>query len=257
MIELKHVSAGYGGRTVVQDVSLSFPAGKVTVLLGPNGSGKSTLLKAALGLIQPGRGQVFYDGVPLERLNRRQVARKAALLSQNRPEAEIEAERLVLHGRFPYLSYPRQYTQADRRIARESMERTGALEYAHALVSQLSGGQKQSVYLAMLLAQQTQSIFLDEPTAFLDIGHQLELMNWVRELAAEGRAVVLVLHDLPLAMEYADEIALMEKGGLVFWGTPEQLYDSGKIESVFGIRFQKFQAEGAVHYLCRRKENEK
>ena len=224
------------------------------MLLGPNGSGKSTLLKAALGLIQPGREQVFYDGVPLERLSRRQVAKQAALLSQSRPEAEIEAERLVLHGRFPHLSYPRQYTQADRRIAREAMERTGAAEYAHCLVSRLSGGQKQSVYLAMLLAQQTQTVFLDEPTAFLDICHQLRLMDWVKQLAQEGRAVVLVLHDLPLAMEYADEIALMEQGRLVFWGTPEQLYHSGKIESVFDIRFRRIETEAGTHYVCGRRE---
>lgn len=254
MIELKHLSAGYGGRPVVEDVSLNFPAGTVTVLLGPNGSGKSTLLKASLGLIPVGREMVFYDGVPLERLKRNQVAKQAALMSQNRPEAEIEAERLVLHGRFPYLSYPRQYTKKDRQIAWEAMERTGASEFAHRLVSKLSGGQKQSVYLAMLLAQQTRTVFLDEPTAFLDIGHQLELMAWVKELAKEGRAVVLVLHDLPLAMECADKIALMERGRLVFWGTPEALYDSGKIESVFGVRFRRFPAEDGVHYLCSRKE---
>ena len=142
MIELKKLSAGYGGKTVVKDVSLCFPAGQVTVLLGPNGSGKSTLLKASLGLIAAGREQVFYDGVPIEKLSRRQVARTAALLSQNRPDAEIEAKRLVLHGRFPYLSYPRQYTEKDRQIAKAAMERTGASVYAGQLVSRLSGGQK-------------------------------------------------------------------------------------------------------------------
>ena len=254
MIELKKLSAGYGGKTVVKDVSLCFPAGQVTVLLGPNGSGKSTLLKASLGLIAAGREQVFYDGVPIEKLSRRQVARTAALLSQNRPDAEIEAKRLVLHGRFPYLSYPRQYTEKDRQIAKQAMERTGASVYAGQLVSRLSGGQKQSVYLAMLLAQQTQTVFLDEPTAFLDIRHQLELMGWVKQLAGEGRAAVMVLHDLPLAMEYADRIALMEAGRLVFLGTPEALYESGKLESVFGIRFTRLAGEDGVHYVCSPKE---
>ena len=254
MIELKKLSAGYGGKTVVKDVSLCFPAGQVTVLLGPNGRGKSTLLKASLGLIAAGREQVFYDGVPIEKLSRRQVARTAALLSQNRPDAEIEAKRLVLHGRFPYLSYPRQYTEKDRQIAKAAMERTGASVYAGQLVSRLSGGQKQSVYLAMLLAQQTQTVFLDEPTSFLDIRHQLELMGWVKQLAGEGRAAVMVLHDLPLAMEYADRIALMEQGKLVFLGTPEQLYASGKIETVFGIRFTRVQGEDGMHYFCSRKE---
>ena len=250
MIELKHLSAGYGGKAVVQDVSIPFPAGQVTVLLGPNGSGKSTLLKAALGLIDPGREQVFYDGIPIERLSRRQVARSAALLSQSRPTAEIQAER------FPYLSYPRQYTQKDKQIARQAMERTGAAEYAKTLVSRLSGGQRQSVYLAMLLAQQTNTVFLDEPTAFLDIRHQLELMQWVKRLAKEGRAVVLVLHDLPLAMECADRIALLEQGKLVFLGTPEELYSSGKIDEVFGIRFTRLSGEDGFHYVCSRREGQ-
>lgn len=254
MIELKYLSAGYGGKPVVEDVSLSFPAGEVTVLLGPNGSGKSTLLKAALGLIDAGREQVFYDGVPIEKLTRRQVARQAALLAQARQEAEIQAERLVLHGRFPYLAYPRQYSEKDKEIARQAMERTGAAAYAQRLVSQLSGGQRQSVYLAMLLAQQTQTVFLDEPTVFLDICHQLRLMEWVKLLAKEGRAAVMVLHDLPLAMEYADRIALLEQGKLVFLGTPEQLYASGKIETVFGIRFTRIQGEDGMHYFCSRKE---
>ena len=254
MIELRHLSAGYGGKPVVEDVSLCFPEGKVTVLLGPNGSGKSTLLKAALGLLDAGKEQIFYEGVAIEKLKRRQVAQQAALLAQTRPEAEIQAERLVLHGRFPYLSYPRQYTEKDRVIAKEAMERTGAAEFANCLVNRLSGGQRQSVYLAMLLAQQTKSVFLDEPTAFLDISHQLELMDWVKLLAKEGRAAVMVLHDLPLAMEHADRIALMAGGRLAFLGTPEELYDSGKIEGVFGIRFHRFQNENGMHYFCSRKE---
>ena len=254
MIELRHLSCGYGGKPVVEDVSLSFPEGAVTVILGPNGSGKSTLLKAALGLIDAGKEQVFYDGVPIEKMKRRQVAQQAALLAQTRPEADIQAERLVLHGRFPYLSYPRQYSQKDKSIAREAMERTGAAEYANCLVNRLSGGQRQSVYLAMLLAQQTKSVFLDEPTVFLDIRHQLELMNWVKLLAKEGRAAVMVLHDLPLAMEYADRIALMEQGRLVFLGTPEELHASGKIEEVFGIRFHRLEHENRLHYFCSRKE---
>lgn len=251
MITLQNLSAGYGKQPVICNISLSFPEGQITVLLGPNGSGKSTLLKAALGLIPSGRGQVFYDGVPIERLSRRKVAQAAALLSQSRAPAEIEAERLVLHGRFPYLSYPRQYTRQDRQIARQAMERTGAAAYAHQMVSQLSGGQRQSVYLAMLLAQQTRTVFLDEPTVFLDIRHQLELMGWVRELAREGRAVVLVLHDLPLAMEYAHRIALVDGGRLAFQGTPEELYQSGSIQKVFGIGFTRQTGE---HYVCTGRE---
>ena len=248
MIELKNLSAGYRGKKVVRGVSLSFPPGQVTVILGPNGSGKSTLLKAALGLIPAGKGEILYDGVPLEKLSRRAVAQMAALLPQNRPLAEIQAERLVLHGRFPYLSYPRQYSGRDREIAREAMERTGAAEYAGELVSKLSGGQRQSVYLAMLLAQQTQTVFLDEPTAFLDIRHQLELMDWVRELAAQGRAAVLVLHDLILALEHADRLAVLHQGQLAAHGTPEAVLQSNRLADVFGVGIGQLHGDDGWHY---------
>lgn len=253
MIEVRNLTAGYGGKTVLNQVSAAFPMGKVTVLVGPNGSGKSTLLKAALGLLPAGKGQIFYDGVPIETLSRREVARKAALLAQSRSTAAIQAERLVLHGRFPYLSYPRQYSAEDKRIAREAMERAGASAYAKRIVSELSGGQRQSVYLAMLLAQQTQTVFLDEPTTFLDIRHQLDMMQWVRSLAEEGRAVVLILHDLPLAMETADQLMVMEGGSIVKMGSPEEIYDSGILETVFGIRFSRIAGESGVHYFCSRK----
>lgn len=256
MIEVRHLSVGYGDKPVLQDVTAAFPEGKVTVLIGPNGSGKSTLLKAALGLINVEKNSVFYDDVALEKLPRRVVARKAALLAQSRTTASLPAERLVLHGRFPYLSYPRQYREADKSIAREAMERVGVTAFAKRLVSELSGGQRQSVYLAMLLAQQTETVFLDEPTTYLDIRHQLELMHWMRSLAHEGRAVVLVLHDLPLAMEVADRLLVLEEGRLLREGTPEEVYDSGILESVFGVRFAKLAGEDGNHYFCSRKGEE-
>ncbi len=250
MIEVKHLTIGYGAEPVLKDVSVTFPEGAVTVLAGPNGSGKSTLLKAALKLLDGGEKNVFYDGVPAQRLSRRQVARQAALLVQSRTPPSIEAERLVLHGRFPYLSYPRQYSAQDQLVASQAMARTGADQYAHRLVSELSGGQRQSVYLAMLLAQQTKTVFLDEPTTFLDIRRQLELMGWVRSLASEGHAVVLVLHDLPLAMQTADKLVLLADGAVAAQGTPEEIYASGVLESVFGIRFRRFSGEDGVHYYC-------
>lgn len=250
MIEVKHLTVGYGAEPVLKDVSVTFPEGKVTVLAGPNGSGKSTLLKAALRLLDGGEGAIFYDGVPAERLSRRQVARQAALLVQSRTTPSIEAERLVLHGRFPYLSYPRRYSAQDRLLVRQAMARTGADQFAHRLVSELSGGQRQSVYLAMLLAQQTKTVFLDEPTTYLDIRRQLELMGWVRALAAEGHAVVLVLHDLPLAMETADKLVLLADGAVAAQGTPEEIFNAGILESVFGIRFRRFSGEDGVHYYC-------
>ena len=152
MIRLEAVSAGYPGRPVLRDITLDVRPGEVLALVGPNGSGKSTLLKAALGLLPLTGGQVLYDGLPLEKLTPRERARKAALLTQSRNTPSIQALRMVLHGRFPYLAYPRRYGREDEAIARGAMARTGCLELAGENVAQLSGGQRQGVYLAMTLA---------------------------------------------------------------------------------------------------------
>jgi len=250
MIELKHVSAGYPGRDVLQSVSAAFRPGRVTVLLGPNGCGKSTLLRAACGLLPKTSGEILLDGVPLERLSPRQTAQKVAYLPQSRAVPNITARRMVLHGRFPYLSYPRRYRQSDYEAARNALEQTGALELADRSVAELSGGQRQKVYLAMALAQDTETILMDEPTTYLDIRHQMEVMELCRRLAQQGKAVVLVLHDLCLAMETADKILLMQDGVLKLAGTPEELYVSELLSEVMGINLQRVQTEEGWRYFC-------
>ena len=152
MIELRKISAGYRGEPVLRDVDLVFPAGCVTVLLGPNGCGKSTLLKTALGLLPALSGEVLYDGAPLSGMPPEQVARRAAYMAQSRNVPSIEARRMVLHGRFPYLSFPRRYRKSDYAAVRRAMEKADALELADRPMQELSGGQRQRVYLAMALA---------------------------------------------------------------------------------------------------------
>ena len=203
MIQLQNISAGYGGPLVVQDVSLDLNPGEVLVLLGPNGCGKSTLLKVIAGLQPPAGGQVLVDGQPAASLTRRQLAQKVTYLPQSRSVPNITAYRMVLHGRFPYLSYPRRYRPEDHAAARKALEQADAWELARLPVQTLSGGQRQKVYLAMALAQDTQTILMDEPTTYLDIQHQLDLMAFSQTLAREGKAVVLVLHDLCLALRFA------------------------------------------------------
>ncbi len=250
MIELKNVSAGYLGKNVVQNVSLDFVPGQVTVLLGPNGSGKSTLLKAALGLLEASSGEILYDGVNLRCMKRKEIARKAAFLTQSRNIPVIQAFCMVLHGRFPYLSYPRQYSKRDYEIVHQVMEATGCLAYEHRNVSELSGGQRQSVYLAMALAQDTETIFMDEPTTYLDIAHQLQMMQIARELARNGKAVVLVLHDLLMALRYADRIAVVSEGKLKCCEAPEVVYESGVLEQVFGVKVHAVETpHGRQYYM--------
>ena len=250
MVELKHLWAGYEGVPVLRDVSLSFPPGQVTALLGPNGCGKSTLLKASLGLVPIQKGQVLLDGEDLSALSPRQVAQKAAYLAQSRSVPSITAGRMVLHGRFPYLSYPRRYRKEDYEMARRALQWADAADLTHRPMDRLSGGQRQKVYLAMALAQDTQSIFMDEPTTFLDIGHQLEVMALARHLAGMGRAVVLVLHDLDLALRGCDRVAVLAGGGLRVLGTPEEVYAAGVLDGVFGVQVGRVNTEEGWQYYC-------
>lgn len=248
MIELQNLSAGYGGRDVLHGVSLSFPPGRVLALLGPNGCGKSTLLRAALGLSPKSGGQVLLDGIPLEALSPRERARKASYLPQSRPVPNITARRMVLHGRFPHLSYPRRYRQADYEAADRALALADAAGAADRLMGELSGGQRQNVYLAMALAQDAPTLLMDEPTTFLDVGHQLRVIEMARRLAREGRAVVLVLHDLPLALRGADDIALLSGGQLAACGTAEKVFSSGWLDQVFGVSLGRVETKSGWHY---------
>lgn len=254
MIELKNLSAGYGGKSVVEDVSLQFPAGEVTVLLGPNGSGKSTLLKAALGLIPGMRGEIFYNGAEIKTLSRKEIARQAAFLTQSRNTPSIRALKMVLHGRFPYLSYPRRYGAEDYRIAREAMDTTGSCQHEDTNLPELSGGQRQGVYLAMALAQDTRTVFMDEPTTFLDVSRQLQMMETARNLARQGKAVVLVLHDLSLALRWADRVAVLDGGNLMACDRPEKIYESGVLDRVFRVAIHRMDTPHGPQYYCTGKE---
>ena len=251
MIELKKLSCGYREDPVLRDVSLTFPVGKVVVLLGPNGSGKSTLLRTAMGLLPKQGGEVCYDGVEISDLSARDIAKKAAYLSQSRNIPAITARRMVLHGRFPHLSYPRRYRPEDYAIVQQALEQADAADLAERPVGELSGGQRQKVYLAMALAQDTETVLMDEPTTYMDVRHQLEVMRMAKKLAGQGRAVVLVLHDLSLALRTADEVAVLDRGRLQMVGPPEDVFSSGALDSAFGVTVKRVQSEDGWQYYCR------
>ena len=255
MIQLKNLSAGYGGEPIVKQVTLDFLPGEVLVLVGPNGSGKSTLLKAALGLLPAQGGQVLYDGRDMAEMGRKEIARKAAFLTQSRNTPSITALRMVLHGRFPYLSYPRRYGKEDYAIARRAMDLTGSRAHEDTNVKELSGGQRQGVYLSMALAQDTETVFMDEPTTYLDVNRQLQTMATARDLARRGKAVVLVLHDLPMALQGADRMAVLEEGWLLCCDRPEAVYASGVLDRVFGVALHRMETpHGPQYYATLRKE---
>lgn len=254
MIELQNLSVGYDGEAVLRDISLTFPQGQVTVLLGPNGCGKSTLLKSLLGLSQRLGGEILVEGKPIGAYDSAALARRVAYQPQSRRVPDMTVERLVLHGRFPYLSYPRRYRKEDHEIAKNAMAQVGITEFAHTPLGKLSGGTRQKAYIAMALAQDTAAVLLDEPNAYLDIAHQLQLMELCRSLADRGKAVVLVLHDLNLALEHGDQIALLHGGRLLAKGAPEEIFASGALERAFGVKVFRFPADDGWHYDCRRKE---
>lgn len=249
MLEVRNIRAGYSGREVLHGASLSVRAGEITAILGPNGCGKSTLLKATCGILPAASGQVLLEGQNLLALPQRQIARQIAYLPQNRPVPDIRVGRFVLHGRFPYLSYPRRYRSEDHRIAEAAMARLDILELADIPLPQLSGGQRQKAYIAMALAQDAPVILLDEPTTYLDVAHQLQFLREARALADAGKHVLLIVHDLSHALESADHVALMRNGEVVLQGTPEEAYASGRLDEVFGVRVARVQADGRWRYF--------
>ena len=251
MIELKNLRAGYPGRPVLEGISLDFRPGEVLAVIGPNGCGKSTLLRAANGLLPRTGGEVLVDSVPLERLPAKEIAQKIAYLPQSRTTPNITAGRMVLHGRFPYLSYPRRYRREDHEMVKRALAWVGASGLASRPLAELSGGQRQKVYLAMALAQGTSTILMDEPTTYLDVGCQLEVMALARRLAEEGRAVVMVLHDLTLALRCAHRAALLHEGRVRQLGTPEELYRGEALEQVMGVTLGRVETAEGWRYFYR------
>jgi iron complex transport system ATP-binding protein len=250
VIALKDLTVGYHGEALLSQVNLEFPQGQVTVLLGPNGCGKSTLLRTVLGLLPPLGGEILYDGEPISSLSGGAVARKAAYMAQNHTVPSIVAQRMVLHGRFPYLSFPRKYRKEDHEAVRRALETAGGLDLSNRPMQELSGGQRQKVYLAMALAQETGTILMDEPTTWLDIRHQLEVMATARALAESGRAVGLVSHDLCLALRTADRVAVLAQGALQLAAPPEEAFASGVLDLAFGVQVRRVETPTGWQYYC-------
>ena len=248
MVEVKNISVAYSDRNVLRNVSLSIKKGEVLALVGPNGCGKSTLLRTILGYLPVSEGEIRINGNLIQNLSPKEVAHTIAYLPQNRPIPNITAERMILHGRFPYLGYPRHYRRVDYDVVKWALQRTSSEQLSHRMISELSGGERQRIYCSMALAQSTPIIFMDEPTTYLDISHQIEMMRLIRELAEEGKTVVVVLHDLSLAMRYADRVALLSDGQLIACETPDLLYADPILEHTFGVRLCRISAEDGWRY---------
>ncbi|CAN3129065.1 ABC transporter ATP-binding protein [Mycobacterium sp. smrl_JER01] len=231
------LTLGYSDIDVVRDLSVDIPAGRVTVIVGANACGKSTLLRGLARLLTPRSGRVELDGVSVHRMPGVAVAKVVGLLPQSpvAPDGITVAD-LVARGRYPHQGWFRRWTSEDDDAVGAALEVTATTELAERPLSSLSGGQRQRVWVAMALAQQTDILLLDEPTTFLDINHQIELLDLLTDLnRSRGTTVVIVLHDLNLAFRYADHVVAMKDGAIVRQGPPGQVVDADLIGAVFGL----------------------
>lgn len=234
------VRLGYDGQVVVRDLSFDVPDGQVTAIIGPNACGKSTLLRAMARLLRPQRGSVVLDGEEIQRLATKDVARRLGLLPQSpiAPEGILVAD-LVSRGRTPHQKLFQHWSKTDEDAVVAALAATNTLDLAERPVDQLSGGQRQRVWIAMAIAQQTDLLLLDEPTTFLDIAHQIDVLDLVDRLNTEqGRTVVVVLHDLNLACRYANHLVAMRDGAIVASGEPSEVITEARVAEVFGLECQ-------------------
>ncbi|MBQ4767796.1 Fe(3+) dicitrate ABC transporter ATP-binding protein FecE [Pectobacterium versatile] len=232
----QNLTAGYGDKRILDGLSLALPAGKITALLGPNGCGKSTLLKCFAKLLIPESGTIQLNGKSLSTFSARQLSRHLALLPQQHLTPEgITVRDMVAYGRSPWLSLWGRLSPDDRQRVQLAMEKTHIVDLADKRLTDLSGGQRQRAFLAMLLAQDTPVVLLDEPTTYLDINHQVELMKLLRELNQAGKTVVTVLHDLNQASRYCDHLVMLADGRVIAQGSPDEVMKPDLLQRVFSI----------------------
>ncbi|MCA0972176.1 ABC transporter ATP-binding protein [Halobacillus litoralis] len=235
--QAEHLVAGYDQKKVLNDISLEIPSNKISVIIGANACGKSTLLKTMARLIKPTSGGITLDGQSLDRIPSKQLARVLGLLPQSPivPEG-ITVSDLVGRGRFPHQSMFSGWSKKDYEAVAEAMEIMNVTELANHHIDELSGGQRQRVWIAMALAQQTDILFLDEPTTFLDITYQVEILDLLTDLNEKyGTTIVMVLHDINLSARYADHIFALRQGELISEGAPSDVITSELIHDIFGL----------------------
>ncbi|HEY8982057.1 MAG TPA: ABC transporter ATP-binding protein [Streptomyces sp.] len=233
----KGVTVGYGGRTVIDDLHVEVPQGVITTIIGPNGCGKSTLLRTLSRLLKPTKGAVVLDGDDIARMKTRDVAKKLGLLPQAPVAPEgLTVSDLVARGRHPHQSWLRQWSSDDADVVEKALGMTGVLDLADRPVDSLSGGQRQRVWISMTLAQGTDLLLLDEPTTYLDLAHAVDVLDLVDDLHESGRTVVMVLHDLNLAVRYSDNLVVMKDGAILAQGHPRDVVTAELLHEAFGLK---------------------
>lgn len=236
-IAARSLTLSYQNQTIIDDLDITLPKGKVTVLIGSNGSGKSTLLRAFARLLKPHSGSVWVNGGDIQQKSTVNVAQELAILPQNPVAPEgINVRQLVSLGRYPWQNWLQQWSAQDEAEVDAALQRTGTTALADRPVEALSGGQRQRVWIAMTLAQNTGILLLDEPTTFLDLAHQIEVLDLLRDLnRQQNKTIVMVLHDLNLACRYADHLIAVHQRGVVAQGVPQAILSEALVKTVFDL----------------------
>ncbi len=249
MIEIKSLMVAYNNESVINDLNLTLEAGKLNVIIGKNGSGKTTLLKAICNQITY-TGEVLIDGLNVKDLNNKKRAHYVSYLPQFTNNANISVKKLVQHGRYRYTSHNRKLTPADNKAIDEALLITDTKKIASKYLTELSGGERQRAYLAMVLSQDSKVTILDEPCNFLDIDHQISILNLIKDLKKLNKTIIVVLHNLEQAFTIADNIILLDEGKVILSGSPSYVSSSNELKDIFNVCVAE-QKDGLYDYYLR------
>jgi iron complex transport system ATP-binding protein len=252
LLSTRRLTLAYDGAAIVIDLDLAIPAGKITTLVGPNGCGKSTVLRGLARLLKPRAGTVYLDGADIFKLSTKAVAKRLGILPQGPVAPEgLTVRDLVAMGRYPYQNWLQQWSREDELLVEQALVTTGMTHLSDRVLDTLSGGQRQRAWIAMALAQDTEILLLDEPTTFLDLAHQVEVLDLLYELNQnKGRTIVMVLHDLNQACRYTDCLVAVRQGQVYSQGTPIQVITEAMVREVFGLECHIIQDPVAGTPMC-------
>lgn len=244
-LETKDLSINYGEKSALRDVSIKIKKGEIVTIIGPNGSGKSTLLKSLSRCIKPNKGKIALNGVDIVKLQNKKIAQEMSILPQvKNVSSDITVENLVSYGRYPHLKFGKRLSKKDKEIVTWSIEKTGLAEYKERFINTLSGGERQRAWIAMALAQKPNILLLDEPTTYLDISYQLEVLELIKDLNLSlDLTVVMVLHDLNQAARYSDYIYVLNQGEVCHHGKPENIIKTSLLKDIFRIEAHVYKDE--------------
>ena len=245
-MEVKNLSFSYGSNQILSDISLTIPRGKITTIMGANGCGKSTLFSLMTKNLTPGKGKILLEEKSIKKYSLSEFARKVSIVHQHNSAAEdITIERLVSYGRTPYQKMLGGKSEEDERLIEQALQVTGLLDLRDREIGRLSGGQRQRVWIAMALAQNTELLFLDEPTTYLDIRYQLQILRLIRRLNEEyGFTIIMVLHDVNQSLYYSDEIVALKAGKCIAQGSPQQILTGELIQKVYDVTLKVSDIDG-------------